>query len=125
MINSAVPVIAISNAAVAEDYYCRVLGFAKMFAHRSDTARSDPCYLGIVRDGVWLHLDSFKPDRAGSTGAFLWVADVDALYEEVVSKGAISQLQPTNQTWGTREAHIRDQDGNVLCFAKQSPVAAA
>ncbi len=121
MITSAVPVIAVSNAAAAEDYYCRVLGFAKMFAHRPDEARSDPCYLGLVRDGVWLHLDSFKPARAGSTDAFLWVADVDALYAEVVSRGAISQLPPTQQTWGTREAHLRDPDGNVICLAARMP----
>ena len=125
MITSAVPVISISSATAAEDYYCRVLGFTKMFAHPANATELDPCYLGIVRDGVWLHLDSFKPERAGSTGAFLWVTDVDALYEEAVSKGAISQLPPTDQTWGTREAHIRDQDGNVICFAKPAPAAAA
>jgi uncharacterized glyoxalase superfamily protein PhnB len=125
MITSAVPVIATSSATIAEDYYCRVLGFLKMFAHRPNATRSDPCYLGIARDGVWLHLDSFKPERAGSTGAFLWVTDVDAMYEEAILKGAISQLQPTDQTWGTREAHLRDHDGNVICFATRAPAVAA
>src|SRR5438132_4469678 len=77
MITSAIPVIAVSDSVAAEDYYCRVLGFQKMFAYRPDPSKSDPCYLGVARDGVWLHLQSFKRERAGMTDAFLWVADVD------------------------------------------------
>jgi uncharacterized glyoxalase superfamily protein PhnB len=117
MITSAIPVIAVSNSARAEDYYCQILGFRKMFAYRPDAAKPDPCYLGIARDGVWLHLQSFKSERAGMTDAFLWVEDVDRLYNEVSARGAVVQLPPTNQTWGTRETGIRDPDGNVLVFA--------
>ncbi len=73
--------------------------------------------LGVARDGVWLHLQSFKPERAGMTDAFLWVADVDLLYAEISGRGAIIQLPPTDQTWGTRETGIRDPDGNVLVLA--------
>ena len=117
MITSAVPVIAVTDSVRAEDYYCRVLGFHAMFAYRPDPSKGDPCYLGVARDGVWLHLESFKPERAGKTGAFLRVIDVDALFDEISARGAVSQLPPTDQTWGNREAHIRDPDGNVLCLA--------
>ena len=117
MITSAIPVIAVSDSVRAEDYYCRVLGFQKMFDYRPDPAKRDPCYLGVARDGVWLHLQSFKPQRAGMTDAFLWVTDVDAMYAEVLARGAVIQLPPTDQTWGTRETGIRDPDGNVLVFA--------
>ncbi|HTD66601.1 MAG TPA: VOC family protein [Candidatus Limnocylindria bacterium] len=118
MINCAIPILAITDSTKAEDYYCKVLGFQKTFAYRPDPKRSNPCYLGVARDGVSLHLDSFKPERAGTTGAFLFVSDVDGLYLEISARGAICQLAPTDQTWGNRETHIRDQDGNVLCFAK-------
>ena len=94
-----------------------------MFAYRPDPNKSDPCYLGVARDGVWLHLQSFKRERAGMTDAFLWVADVDLLYVEVSERGAVVQLPPTNQTWGTRETGIRDPDGNVLVFAAKPPDA--
>ncbi len=125
MINSAIPVIAVSDSAGAEDYYCRVLGFERKFAYRPDTSRLDPCYLGVARDGVWLHLQSFKPERAGMTDAFLWVDNVDLLHHEISRRGAVTQLPPTDQTWGTREAHIRDPDGNVLVFATRPPNANA
>jgi uncharacterized glyoxalase superfamily protein PhnB len=119
MIISAIPVIAVSSSTKAEDYYCRVLGFQKVFAHRPDHTKPDPCYLGVARDGVILHLESFRRERAGKTGAFLWVNDVDQLYQEISARGADTQLEPTDQTWGNRETHIRDQDGNVLCFASR------
>src|SRR3954466_4320531 len=121
IITSAVPVIAVSDSARAEDYYCRVLGFQKMFAYRPDASKQEPCYLGVARDGVWLHLQSFKPERAGMTDAFLWVADVDRLHDEVAARGAVVQLPPTDQTWGTRETGVRDPDGNVLVFATKQP----
>jgi uncharacterized glyoxalase superfamily protein PhnB len=55
------------------------------------------------------------------TDAFLWVTDVDLLYEEVSARGAVVQLPPTDQTWGARETGIRDPDGNVLVFATKPP----
>ncbi len=116
MIKSAIPVIAVSNAAKAEDYYCRVLGFQRTFAYRSDPAKSDPCYMGVSRNGIVLHLHSFKPERAGSTDAFLWVENVDALFAEFSSQGATCRLRPTDQTWGNREMGICDPDGRIgLC----------
>ena len=117
MIKSAIPVIAVSDSPRAEDYYCRVLGFAKLFTYRPDPTKVEPCYMGVARDGATLHLQSFKPERAGLTDAFLYVADVDRLFAELSAAGAICQLPPTDQTWGTREIGIRDPDGNVLVFA--------
>ena len=117
MIKTAIPVIAITDSVESEDYYCRVLGFQRAFAYRPDSTKSDPCYLGLVRDGVELHLQSFKKERAGMTDAFLWVENVDRLYAEYSASGAVCQLPPTDQTWGDREMGIRDPDGNVLVFA--------
>jgi len=61
----------------------------------------------------WL-LHSFKPERAGLTDVFLYVADVDELFAELSTRSAICQLPPTNQTWGNREIGIRDPDGMSL-----------
>lgn len=117
MITSAIPVIAVSDSTRAEDYYCRVLGFQKMFSYPANPTKPEPRYIGVARDGVWLHLQSYKPERAGMTDAFLWVTDGDSLHTEVSARGAIIQLPPTDQTWGTRETGIRDPDGNELVFA--------
>jgi uncharacterized glyoxalase superfamily protein PhnB len=118
MIRSAIPVLSVVDSVRAEDYYCRVLGFEKMFAYRPDPKQQDPCYLGVSRDGVVLHLHSFKPERAGLTDAFLYVTSVDELHAEFVGRGAMVHMPPTDQTWGNRELGIRDPDGNVLVFAR-------
>lgn len=120
MIERAIPVLSVKDCSKAEDYYCNILGFQKMFAHRPDPSKSNPCYLGVARDGVWLHLESFRPERAGQTSAFLSVTNVDKLYAEISARGAICQLPPADQTWGNRETHILDQDGNGLCFGQSS-----
>ena len=92
-----------------------------MSAYPPDATRPDPRYLTLARDGVWLHLQSYKPERAGMTDAFFWVTNVDQQYEEVFARGAVVQLPPTDQTWGIREMGIRDSDGNVLVFATTPP----
>jgi uncharacterized glyoxalase superfamily protein PhnB len=117
MLQSAIPVLCVSDSVKAQDYYCRILGFRKTFAYRPDPTRQDPCYMGMQRDGVTLHLHSFKPERAGKTDTFINVVDVDKLYSELSARGANIQLPPTDQTWGNREMDVRDQDGNALVFA--------
>jgi len=47
--------------------------------------------------------------------------NVDELHAELASRGALIQLPPTNQSWGTRELAIRDPDVNVLVFATHPP----
>jgi uncharacterized glyoxalase superfamily protein PhnB len=121
MITSAIPMIAVTNSTRSEDYYCRVLGFKKMSAYPPDAPSPDPRYIALMRDGVWLHLQSYKPQRAGSTDAFFWVTDVDQLHAELAARGATVQLPPTDQSWGIREMGIRDPDGNVLGFATKPP----
>jgi uncharacterized glyoxalase superfamily protein PhnB len=116
MIKSAVPIIAVTDSRRAEAYYGEVLGFRLKSAYRPDPSKSDPAYLCVTRDDVALYLQSFKTNRAGSTDAYIWVTDVDALYAEFAAKGAMCQLPPTDQTWGTREIAIRDPDGNVVSF---------
>src|SRR5262245_16924092 len=107
MIKCAIPVIAVSDSRRGEDYYCRVCGLARLCSYRPHQAKADACYMGVPGDGVILHLQSFKPQRAGLTDAFLYVADVDRLFAELSTAGAVCQLPPTDQTWGTREIGIR------------------
>lgn len=49
MLKWAIPLVHVTNAAAAEEFYCNRLGFRREFAHRADPAKSDPFYLGISR----------------------------------------------------------------------------
>lgn len=47
------------------------------------------------------------------------VEDVDAAYEELVTRGVTFLLPQTDRPWGLRTAHFADPEGN-LCEIKQS-----
>jgi hypothetical protein len=62
VIKVAIPLVHVSNAKAAGQFYCERLGFRLEFAHRGDETKADPCYLGLSRDGVRIHLSSFSGD---------------------------------------------------------------
>lgn len=118
MFRNAIPVLHVSSSAVAEDFYCRQLGFRRQFAHRADETKPDPCYMGLMRDRVVLHVSSFPGDGVSGTVANIVVDDVDALHAELVPRGVRIDTGPIDQTWGTREMYVRDVDGNSIRFVR-------
>ncbi|HKO98831.1 MAG TPA: glyoxalase superfamily protein [Pyrinomonadaceae bacterium] len=116
MLKLAIPVLHISSAANAEKFYCDQLGFQQEFAYRFDDAQPDPCYMGLTRDGVSLHVSSFSGDGVFGGVVFLVVDDVDSLYAALIGKGVTISLPPTDQSWGNREMYVTDPDGNSLRF---------
>lgn len=118
MIKYAIPLLHVSNTGAAREFYCDRMGFKFEFAHRPDGVKSDPCYMGISRDGVWLHLSSFSGDGVAGGVVNFFVDDVDILHAELVDKGVKIAVEPVNQTWGTREMYIKDADGNSMRFIR-------
>jgi uncharacterized glyoxalase superfamily protein PhnB len=116
MFKFAIPVLHVKTAATAVEFYCKRLGFTQQFAYRFDDNQPDPCYMGVTRDDVELHLSSFSGDGVPGGVVFLGVRDVDELYQELKDKGVAIQLEPTNQSWGNREMYVADPDGNSLRF---------
>jgi uncharacterized glyoxalase superfamily protein PhnB len=116
MLKVGIPLLHVSGAAAAEEFYCKKLGFRLAFAHRSDEAKADPCYMGIERDGVWMHVSSFSGDGVAGGVANLIVENVDELCAELVKKGVKIAVGPVDQTWGTREMYVKDGDGNCVRF---------
>jgi uncharacterized glyoxalase superfamily protein PhnB len=123
MIKIAIPLLHISNSISAENFYCNRLGFSKAFAYRP-FGETGPCYLGLVRDDVKIHLSSFPEDGKPGNAIVLIVDDVDALHKEFVSKGVEIDLNPTDQSWGNREMYIKDADNNSIRFTQWSNVEA-
>jgi catechol 2,3-dioxygenase-like lactoylglutathione lyase family enzyme len=116
MLKLAVPLLHVSNAAAAETFYCAQLGFRREFAHRPEGVPADPCYMGVSRDGIWLHLSSFSGDGVAGGVVNLIVDDVDAIHAELIARGVPIAVGPVDQTWGTREMYVRDPDGNTVRF---------
>lgn len=117
MIKVAIPLLHISNSASAESFYCNQLGFTKTFAYRP-FGNPEPCYLGLVRDDIRIHLSSFAEDGKSGNAIVLIVDDVDLLHQEFVSKGVEIDLVPTDQSWGNREMYVSDEDNNQVRFTQ-------
>ena len=120
MLRFAIPVLHVSSSLSAEEFYCNQLGFQKKFAYRPNQSRPDPCYMGVVRDGVWLHLSSFSGDGVSGGVAYVGVDDVDLLHRELVGRGVPIDTGPVDQTWGNREMYVRDADHNSIRFIQES-----
>jgi uncharacterized glyoxalase superfamily protein PhnB len=111
-----VPLLHVSDSAAAADFYCNQLGFEQHFSHCADQANPDPCYIGVSREGIWLHLSSFSGDGVAGGVVNILVDDVDSLHAEFTRRKVPIAMEPVNQTWGTREMYVKDRDGNTLRF---------
>jgi Glyoxalase superfamily protein len=92
MLRTAIPVIHVSDSAVAEEFYCEGLGFNLLSSWRPHKTNRDPCYMVLVRDNAHLHLTSFKDGMVGAwtSTVYVFVEDIDALHAELVAKGNYS-----------------------------------
>lgn len=118
MFKSAIPVLHVASSVAAEEFYCNGLGFRQEFAYRP-FGNTDPCYMGLVRDGVKIHASSFSGDGGPDGGVFLVVEDLDVLHAELVAKDIAIAMPPTEQSWGNREMYVHDPDGNSIRFVQE------
>ncbi len=99
------------------EYYRDVLGFRTEFTYGEPTF-----YAGVERDAVIIHLQAAdRTKRHPGHGAVnVFVTDVDALYEELKSRGARLLNEPKDYPYGMRDFDLNDLDGNHLCFGMES-----
>src|SRR4051812_47735283 len=116
----AVPILRIFDLDKALEFYAGFLGFREEFRHQFEPGT--PYYLGLVRDGVRVHLSEHFGD--GSPGAHfrIEVDDVAAFVKELNEK-KYRHARPgyEDQEWGTRETTISDPFGNRVTFWQERP----
>ncbi len=110
------PVLGVRDVGASIRFYER-LGFVRTFGGPPEIPR----YAAVQRDHVELHLqwqDAKEWDRVGDRPTYRFVVeDVDGLYREFRAAGVSENIKPVADTsWGTREFHVRDPDGNGLQF---------
>ena len=103
------PLLLVPEVRATADFYRSVLGF------KSDPGADTPEYSVVWRDNVAIHL---APGEHAPTGVriFFWVKDVNALYEEVVQRGAAIAVPIGTRPYRVRDFAIRDPNGvMVVC----------
>jgi catechol 2,3-dioxygenase-like lactoylglutathione lyase family enzyme len=109
------PVLMVRDVHASIRFYRR-LGFELVFTN----SEPDPKYAGVLRDGVELHLQ-WHDAKDFSTGdrptyRFL-VQEIDELSSEFAARSSgLDRTEVRDTSWGTREFHVRDPDGNGLQF---------
>jgi catechol 2,3-dioxygenase-like lactoylglutathione lyase family enzyme len=112
-----IPQLRSTNWQRTRAFYERGLGFQVDWEHQFEPGF--PVFAQVTRDSLTLFLTEHTGDCQAGGAAYLVVDDVDALYQELRSRGAPVQDPPQDPPWGGREMSILDPDGNRLRFASR------
>lgn len=104
------PELPLSDVAAGVAYYQKVLGFRINYAQDG---------LGVMdRDDVTILLITRSEKHTGIGSCEAYVRDADALYAELVARGADVQGAPVSHPWGLRDFRVLDLEGNRITFAQ-------
>ena len=113
----AATVFVVQDVLRSVEHYRDVLGFHTEFTYGKPTF-----YAGVERDDLVIHLQAASETKRqpGQGAVYVFVTDVDALYQELKSRGARTLNEPKDYPYGMRDFNINDIDGNQLCFGMES-----
>jgi catechol 2,3-dioxygenase-like lactoylglutathione lyase family enzyme len=107
--------LTVDDAQKTTEFYRDVLGFQ---IERS--LGNPPYYVVVRRDGVAIHF-SEREDvtvKIQPCHVYVLVSDVDAVYQELDSKGVRLFSPPENSDHGMREFEATDPNGHFLTFGQ-------
>ena len=116
---NAVPVIATADVSSTIGYYTHVLDFSEHF-----TYGDPPVYAGVERDGVLLYITqddkmaAALKDSGLHPDVFLWVHDIDTVFEEHKRRGANIIEELATRRWDARQYVVEDPNGYRLKIAE-------
>lgn len=114
---SAATVFVVKDLPRSVEHYRDALGFRTEFTYGQPTS-----YAIVDRDGVNVHLVAASETKRqpGQGGVYVFVTNVDALYQELKSRGAKTLNEPKDYPYGMRDFDIHDLDGNHLSFGMET-----
>ena len=107
-------IVPVSDMSASVAFYRDILGFELRYL------REDNQFALLARDHAAVSLGRNAPGNPADTAAYVWVDDVDALYEELrpglesLPEGRLRK--PFNQHYGMREFHVLDSNGALWFF---------
>lgn len=108
------PVLQVEKLDDSIEFYRHSLGFEVKFIYE------DPATYAVLGRGeqVRIHLSKAEKPVSGhkQTSIYLFVRDVDLLYQEFLEKGVEMLNKPTTWDYGMRDFDLKDPDGFVLSF---------
>jgi len=121
--HSLTPYLTVDNAAGAIEYYKRAFGAQEIMRMGGPGGKIGHAELRIG-DSVIMLADEMpgggrspKSVGAATAGVFLYVTDVDAVYNKAVSAGAKADMPPQDMFWGDRFGKLTDPYGHTWAMA--------
>lgn len=117
-----IPLFKCRNMVEALDFYTSTLDFRLKYADAS----ADDLVVDLVNEDAELQLTVLESDNLFGSAVNVWVDDIDSLFNKYLERGLDTSHKknspvhqgPLNQTWGTREFYVTDNDGNTLRYCK-------
>ena len=123
-IHTVTPYLVVRNAAQAIDFYKRALGAEELF--RMDGPQGKIVHARLkIGDSVIMLSDEMpgstcrSPQSLGGTpiSIFLYVKDVDQVFQKAVAAGAKVNMPVTDMFWGDRYGQVTDPFGHAWSMA--------
>jgi PhnB protein len=122
--HTATPALTVDDAARALEFYVRAFSAKKRAGVSSFSGKILHAEFQIG-DSIFMVSDEFPNMRSkspkslgGASGSvWLYVPEVDALYNQAVAAGATSVMPPTDMFWGDRFASVLDPFGHHWSIA--------
>src|SRR5215471_1567558 len=118
------PYLTVDDAAAAIEFYQRAFGAQEVMRMEGMPGKIAHAEIKIGDSMVMLSDEmpgsgTRSPQSAGCTTAsiFLYVEDVDALFQQAESAGATVEMPPTNMFWGNRFGKVSDPFGHLWSMA--------
>jgi uncharacterized glyoxalase superfamily protein PhnB len=121
-LTASAPVLFVRDVRTAAEHYRDAMGFSF-----EEIWGEPPSFVILRRDGVHLMLKEIgDPERIvprwtvspGLWDTYVWVDDVEALYRELVARGAKIDYPLCDQPYGCREFGTQDLDGHDIGFGQ-------
>lgn len=117
-----IPLFKCRNMKNAVAFYTGVLDFKLKYAEAS----VNDWVVDLINEGTELQLTVLESDNLFGSVVNVWVDDIDGLFNKYLERGLDTSNKknspvhqgPLDQTWGTREFYVTDDDGNTLRFCK-------
>ena len=120
-----VPLLQVNSMSDTLEYYQQVLGFALDFLWPSEVPAREAIWAAVSRDGAGFMFtmdlgtssSPFIAEKGNGVVFYLIVADVAALYHELVERGALV-VQDLHDFAGRLQFSVADPNGYMLAFSQ-------
>jgi uncharacterized glyoxalase superfamily protein PhnB len=116
------PVVHFRDVGAGAQFLTKAFGFAQHAAHKDPEGVTQ--YVEMSLNGAPL---GFGPKADGSifdTGpsvVYISLDEVDSMHDRAVAAGVEILMQPTDQSYGSRDFVAKDHEGNIWCFGTFHP----